>query len=109
MTQVWGGVRAYSTSEQDAILQSLQDYINTPADPKAAVIVNAEQIDGIISAWVIFYFYDGAEPNSAGFSGLLEIPALVDVTQTWSNYADLVRATDIFPLLANALTIDTVA
>lgn len=92
MTQVWGGIRAYSTSEQDAILQSLQGYINAPADPKAAVIANVEQVDGIISVFAIFYFYDGPSPNSAGFSGLLEIPALADITQTWDNYADLVWA-----------------
>lgn len=90
MTQVWGGIRTYLASEQDSILQCLQDYINDPPDPKAAIIVNANQIDGILSVFTIFYFYDGPTPNSAGFSGLLEIPTLSDETTTWPNYADLV-------------------
>lgn len=90
MGKVWGGIRVYDTGSQDAILEGLQSYVINPQDPKAAIILNAEQIDGFISGFLIFYFYDGPTPNAAGYGGLYEISPLLDLTYTWDNYADLV-------------------
>jgi FAD/FMN-containing dehydrogenase len=83
--QVWGGYRIYDMLQQPAIVKALQQFVESPSDPKAAIIVGVNRRAPIGRFLQMFYFYDGPTPPSEPFKGPLEVPAtILDSTQTRS-------------------------
>lgn len=90
---VWGGFRLYDESQVDKIYAALHDFVpNGPSDPKHAVIVSSLILGADLSAFIVYYFYDGPEPPADGpLADFLEIPALVSLTSQQS-YSSLVSS-----------------
>jgi hypothetical protein len=53
----------------------LYDFIKNQQDPKAAVIFTHEQPN---DAYLVTFFYDGAEPAPGAFGALLDIQPAID-------------------------------
>ncbi|KAF2397264.1 FAD-binding domain-containing protein [Trichodelitschia bisporula] len=88
--KVWGGYKIYlGSSNNKAVFAGLHDFIANNKDPKAAVIVNTNQMIGM-SVYMVFYFYDGPTPPKGTFGKLEDIKATLDMCKS-RTYADLLQ------------------
>ena len=90
--KVWGGIRAYTSDQQSQLFSALHNFVPSgDQDPKGAIIITDLKAVKSITAFVVYYFYDGETPPTSGpFADFLSISSLVDTTGTKS-YAELVR------------------
>jgi hypothetical protein len=88
MGKIWGGIRAYKSSQSAEILAAVQNLTETYPDPKAAVIVTLNRILRHETI-VVFFFYDGPAPPDGVFGGLEKIHSSVSTVKTQS-YKDFV-------------------
>ncbi|TVY85956.1 putative FAD-linked oxidoreductase, partial [Lachnellula willkommii] len=93
--QVWGGVRTYSGTYAEQIINATQNFTeNYFQHPKAAVIVTGEiAIDNLLDIFVVFFFYDGETPPAGIFDAFDALPTVTDAAKT-QTYSDLLNADD---------------
>ncbi|TVY12974.1 putative FAD-linked oxidoreductase, partial [Lachnellula arida] len=93
--QVWGGVRTYSGTYAEQIINATQNFTeNYFQHPKAAVIVTSEiAIDSLLDIFVVFFFYDGETPPAGIFDAFDALPTVTDAAKT-QTYSDLLNADD---------------
>ncbi|GES63272.1 FAD-binding-domain-containing protein [Aspergillus terreus] len=82
--QVWGGIKFYSGDKRHELFKALANFIKDYPDGKAAVIPTFTfgLPDAIVSNPALFFFYDGPSPPSGTFSGLEDVEAILDTTDT---------------------------
>ncbi|KAH7085828.1 hypothetical protein BKA63DRAFT_539526 [Paraphoma chrysanthemicola] len=88
---VWGGNLVFlrTPSKDKKLLRAVRDFTEYNEDEKAAVIVTAERTNvNVVDSWIIFLFYDGANPPPGLFDNFTDVNPLLDTTRT-RTYADL--------------------
>jgi hypothetical protein len=79
--KVWGGIRGYQPWDIENITRAFNDFTDTPADPKAAIILTFQNGGGIVVP-TMTYFYDGPTPPKGAFKQFEELNATIDWTRT---------------------------
>jgi hypothetical protein len=104
---VWGGVRMYTGGNTKAILSAIRDFTEYYPDPKAAIIATAEvTLANLVDIWIVFFFYNGAQPPAHVFQNFTKLYSVIDTTKTRS-LDDLMRFNDNFVLKNSIYTIGT--
>jgi hypothetical protein len=78
-------MRVYNSTVMNDLYNALHKFTQNQPDPKAAIIFVHPQP----GTYMLYFFYDGPQPVPQAFSGLFEIPSMMDTTQTKS-YTEMV-------------------
>jgi hypothetical protein len=73
-----------------ALYAALYDFVKAQKDPKAAIIFTHDQPLGLMSVYMLFFFYDGPEVPPGAFGKFLDISPAIDLCKT-RTYIDMVR------------------
>jgi hypothetical protein len=82
MGQVWGGIRIFLGNKKDALYEALHDFAANQKDPKSAIIFTHMQPLGMMSAYMLFFFYDGPTVPAGAFGKFMGIKATIDMCKT---------------------------
>jgi hypothetical protein len=97
----------YTGGNSKAILAAVRDFTENYPDPKAAIIATAEvTVANLVDIWVIFFFYNGAQPPAHVFQNFTKLYHMIDATKTRS-LDDLMRFNDNFIVKNSIYTIGT--
>ncbi|KAG9254766.1 uncharacterized protein F5Z01DRAFT_654794 [Emericellopsis atlantica] len=106
---IYGGTVFFprKSDTDELMLQAIQDFTRYNKDDKAAIIPTAEYTGaGILDGWIVFFFYNGAEPPEGTFTNFTAIPHLTDTRKTQS-FASLVNANNFFVIRGSVYLIGT--
>jgi hypothetical protein len=97
----------YTGGNTKAILSAIRDFTEHYPDPKAAIIATAEvTAANLVDIWIVFFFYNGAQPPAHVFQNFTKLYSVIDTTKTRS-LDELMRFNDNFVLKNNIYTIGT--
>ena len=97
----------FDSSDTDQILSAVRNFVEYYPDDKAAVIVTNEiTLSSLLNIWLIFLFYDGAEPPAGTFDNFTNIGPILN-TCTTTTYYDFVSAEDSVVFMGDVYMIAT--
>ncbi|KAI0018764.1 FAD binding domain-containing protein [Xylariomycetidae sp. FL0641] len=109
MGDIWGGNLFYEANEENNVkmLAAIRDFTEYYPDEKAAVIVTAERtLANLVDIWVLFLYYNGAEPPAGVFDNFTAIPHIADTTKT-QTYNELLGGNNWAVVKGSVYTIGT--
>lgn len=105
--QVWGGWRVYTGGKAKEMLAAIRDFTENYPDPKAAIIATAEvTLANLADIWIVFFWYNGAQPPPGTFKNFDNIHHIIDGTKS-RTLDELMRSNDNFVLKNSIYTIGT--